>query len=616
MILLFGGTTEGKDVAELLSIMKLDFIYSTKTKCTFVPPEGSLYRFGDLDARRISDYISKNSIDLIIDAAHPFAENLHNNIAQAAKDTDTKAIRFIRKFPPRQHKNVTYKDSIDEIIEHLNRSHLHRNILALTGANTLYKYKKFSDVKVVYYRTLNSIESIAKAIAIGIPENRLFTLDKRETVESVCDIISSTRADAIITKENGFNGYMEEKIEAVNRKNIDLFVVKRPKIDDIFITINQITGLKHYLEVMYTRIKDEDNLRTGYSTGACATAAAKAAAISLMEQREVQNTDITLPNGANVRFKTLYSHFEFDTAVCTVLKDGGDDPDITHGCEIGCKTLISLNQGEFIAAGKGIGKVTLPGLSVPPEGDAINPVPRKMILSELGIIRKEHQFKQGLIAKIFVPEGEKIAKKTFNPRIGIVNGISIIGTTGIVKPYSSEAFTASIKQNIDVASANNENHVILNSGGRSERYLKAIFSNYKDIAFVQFGNYIGDTLGFINRNINITKVTLGIMLGKAVKLAEGHLDTHSKKVVMNRDFLSAIAESCGLHKTKVSRINSINMASELTDIEPFNSSSPFYNRIIELCHLHCINVLSNSIQLNIVLMNSTGNYIMKYDEIL
>ncbi len=615
MILLFGGTTEGKDVAELLSIMNLDFIYSTKTKCSFVPPEGSLYRFGDLNDVMISDYIKQHQVSIIIDAAHPFAENLHSNIAKAAKSTSTRAIRFIRKFPPRQHKNVIYKDSIDDIIDHLNRSHMHRNILALTGVNTLYKYKKLSDVKMVYYRTLNTIESIAKAIAIGIPENRLFTLDKRETVESMCDIISNTRADAIITKENGYNGYLEEKIEAVKRKNIDLFIVKRPEIDEVFITINQITGLQHYLEVMYTRVKNENNLRTGYSTGACATAATKAAATSLMEQKEVLNVDIKLPDGNSVRFKTLYSHFEFDTAICSVLKDGGDDPDITHGCEIGCKTLISLNQGEFVAAGKGIGKITLPGLSIPPGGDAINPVPRKMIIEELSNIRKSYQFKQGLIAKIYAPAGKEIAKKTFNPRIGIINGISIIGTTGYVKPYSSEAFTASIKQNIDVASANNENHVILNSGGRSERYLKAIFDNYKDIAFVQFGNYIGDTLEFINRNDTIKKVTLGIMLGKAVKLAEGYLDTHSRKVVMNREFISGLAKSCGLHKKKVSKIDSINMASELVEIESFNNTSLFYNKIIELCHLHCINVLNKNIHLNVVLISPSGNYITR-DEIL
>ena len=234
-----------------------------------------------------------------------------------------------------------------------------------------------------------------------------------------------------------------------------------------------------------------NTLRTGFTTGTCAAAGAKAGVLAIKEQKNIDAVDVLLPRGTLAKIQIIKCEFQSSSAICTVIKDGGDDPDVTHGAEI--ITRISL-EGEpeqiRIQGGKGVGKVTKPGLGLEIGKHAINPIPKKMIEQSVREIGKEMLHDTGILVTISVPNGEKIALKTDNPRLGIIGGISILGTSGIVTPFSTASYAAAIRQNIQVASAMNDDTVVLTTGGRSEEYaMKTI--KLADHCFVQIGDFSG-----------------------------------------------------------------------------------------------------------------------------
>ena len=202
---------------------------------------------------------------------------------------------------------------------------------------------------------------------------------------------------------------------------------------------------------------------------------------------------------------------------------------------------------------------------------------------------------------ISVPEGAEIARRTFNPRLGIEGGISIIGVSGIVKPFSEEAFIDSIRKCMTVAQASDSERVVINSGGKSERFVKALYPNLPQQAFVEYGNYIGETLKIANE-LSIKNVTLGVMLGKAVKLAQGHLDTHSRKATMDKDFIKKMLQETGCDID----INDITLARELWEKLPPNKLQPFASTIIRHCAEHCDPLLPNG-ELTILLIDDEGH---------
>ena len=195
-------------------------------------------------------------------------------------------------------------------------------------------------------------------------------------------------------------------------------------------------------------------LRTGYTTGACATACTKAALLALITQKTTEIIEITLPLGEKVSFNVTCA-FNEQQATCTTVKDAGDDPDVTHGATIGSTISFNTSKNIVFLRGKGVGIVTLPGLAIGVGEPAINPVPRKMMTDAINFLSHQYKINKGVNVEVFVVNGEEIAKKTLNSRIGIIGGISILGTTGIVKPFSASAYIASITQGIDVAIANN-----------------------------------------------------------------------------------------------------------------------------------------------------------------
>ena len=272
-----------------------------------------------------------------------------------------------------------------------------------------------------------------------------------------------------------------------------------------------------------------------------------------------------------------------------------------HRC---CKSLKSFRHS-YVTAGRreGVGRVTLPGLGIPVGGPAINRVPRQMIERELSAL-----YDGGLDVTISVPGGRELAQRTFNPKLGIVDGISIIGTSGIVRPFSNEAFVDAIRREIEVAVAVGAEPLVINSGARSEAFLKTRFPDLPAQAFVHYGNFIGETLK-IAAELHIRKVAMGIMLGKAVKLAEGHLDTHSKTVVMNKVFLKDVAALAGCSPAAAAAIDRLTLARELwTALSP-DDSRRFFSAIRSRCYEVCASVMpgSDRASLTILLLDEAGN---------
>ncbi|GAA3917743.1 cobalt-precorrin-5B (C(1))-methyltransferase [Chitinophaga oryziterrae] len=347
-------------------------------------------------------------------------------------------------------------------------------------------------------------------------------------------------------------------------------------------------------------------LRTGYTTGACATACAKAALLALIQQKDISETEITLPLGEKVTFQ-VNSSFTTKNATCTTIKDAGDDPDVTHGATIGCTVSFNTSGDVRFIRGKGVGIVTLPGLAIGVGEPAINPVPRKMITDAVHFITHQYKIDKGVDVEVFVVNGEEIAKKTLNSRIGIIDGISILGTTGIVKPFSASAYIASITQGIDVAIANGCREIVINSGGRSENILRKRFPHLPEFAFIQYGNWIGETLDKIKAS-SLEKVTMGIMLGKAAKLAQGELDTHSGKSSWDKQFIYNLAKACGYSDEQCLPILDLNMARRLTEIFPFTAEEPFFKQLAAACYAVCQAIIPD-VTLQILLIDANDTII-------
>ena len=324
------------------------------------------------------------------------------------------------------------------------------------------------------------------------------------------------------------------------------------------------------------------SLRWGYSTGACATACTRAALMALITQEEVAGAEITLPGGENVFFNIHTCVVAKTYARCATYKDGGDDPDVTHGAEIA--VTVKFNDGGEVVflPGEGVGMVTLPGLAIPVGQPAINPVPRRMMLEVAREVLNLYGLQKGVDISVSVAGGAVIAAKTLNGRLGIVGGISILGTTGLVKPFSASAYIASIEQGIDVALANGSPDIVINSGGRSEKLLQTRHPQYPAWAYIQYGNWIGETLAKI-RSSAVRSFIIGMMLGKAVKLAAGNLNTHSNESSWDKDFVAGLAAAAGYDPGFAGVIGGLNRAGRLTEIFPFREGEPFYTVLAARC---------------------------------
>ena len=290
--------------------------------------------------------------------------------------------------------------------------------------------------------------------------------------------------------------------------------------------------------------KDGKRLRLGYTTGSCAAAAAKAAAWMLLTGQRKERIQIQTPKGIPLDLPVLDICVESDRVSCAIEKDGGDDPDVTKGMHITAEVFRTEESGIHIDGGQGVGRMTKPGLDQPVGNAAINSVPRQMIRENLEEVCRIADYRGGLAVVISAPGGEEIAKQTFNPRLGIEDGISILGTTGIVEPMSEQALVDTIRVELRQRKINGAQYVLLAPGNYGSDFIKE--SLLLDPARgVLVSNYIGDALD-ICRELGFRGILLVGHIGKLVKVAGGMFNTHSKYGDCRMDILTAQAACCGL----------------------------------------------------------------------
>ena len=562
MILVFGGTTEGRKAVEVLEEAGSPYFYSTKTGEQELSLHNGLRIEGAMNAETMYSFCKEHQIRLIIDAAHPFASQLHETIANVASEYDIPVIRYERIYPPRDV-DITWIDDYAEVPTDIH------TLLATTGVQSISKLKYLEEkgIKVIY-RILNRESSILLAHQQGATDDQL------------CFYPQTVEADAVLMKESGVSGGFVEKIAEAREKGMRIIALKRPKLSFVN-TINGPYGLRRAVEKL---LPEFFPLHSGLTTGTCATAAAIAATMKLTKGETPAEVPVLLPNGEKIPVAVVYSN---DYAYC--IKEAGDDPDVTDGIEV--RAYVEPSNHFEIVGGEGVGRFTLPGFDYPLGEAAINKGPREMM-------RKNIQENVKII--ISVPDGAEIAKKTFNPRLGIEGGISIIGVSGIVKPFSEEAFIDSIHKCMEVAKASGAERVVINSGAKSERFVRTMYPELPRQAFVEYGNYIGDTLKIANE-LGIKHVTLGVMLGKAVKLAAGHLDTHSRKTTMDIRFIQQMLQESGI----TIDISNITLARELWDIIPSNQLNDFAQTVIRHCATYCNPILPEG-SLTILLIDENG----------
>ena len=573
MILVFGGTTEGRKAVEVLEEGGSPYFYSTKTGEQDITLQHGVRIDGALDEAAMTRFCTEHAIRMIVDAAHPFAALLHRTIAKTASALSLPVVRFERIYPPCDPA-ITWIDDYTQIPRDIH------SLLATTGVQSISKLKPLAaDGISIFYRILNRPSSIALALKQGATQAQLCYYDDPNDIP--------VQADAILLKESGLSGGFTEKIEAAKACGMRVIAIKRPEQPKSFIVVDGPYGLRRMVEKLLPEFYP---LHSGLTTGTCATAAAVAACIRLTSGEMPAEVPVMLPNGETIHVAVSYGD---DYAAC--IKEAGDDPDVTNGIEV--RAQVTESDHFEILGGEGVGRFTLPGFDYPPGEAAINKAPREMIRQNLGRLKIEDG---RLKIVISVQQGAEIARRTFNPRLGIEGGISIIGVSGIVKPFSEEAFVDSIRKCMTVAKASQSARVVINSGGKSERFVKALYPELPQQAFVEYGNYIGETLK-IAHELDIRSITLGVMIGKAVKLAAGHLDTHSKRATMDKAFISEM-----LHEAHCDiDISDITLAREIWERLSPEQQQDFADVIISHCAAYCQPLLPNG-ELTILLIADDG----------
>ena len=579
MILVFGGTTEGRMAAKVLDESGAAYWYSTRGELQDVQLAHGIRLSGGMEVPEMEVFCHEHDIRLLVDAAHPFAQALHRNVVELASRIGIPVIRYDRIYPPHDSDLVWCRDYIDAI-DQLEK-HGIGSLLALTGVNTITRLKPYWQGHECWFRILHRDESVDGALRAGFPADHLVYYGTDDTPS----LLARLRPQAVITKESGTSGGFAEKIEAARQAGVRVFVVERPAYpvaDDV--TVKYVNG-PHGLRRMVEKLLPEFYpLHSGLTTGTCATAAAIAATRRLLTGEMPDQVPVVLPDG-----ETIHVAVQYGEDYAAVIKQAGDDPDVTDGIEI--RANVEKSDTLEIHGGEGVGRFTVPGFDFPPGEPAINKAPRQMMRDNIS---------ENVSITISVPQGAAIARRTFNPRLGIEGGISIIGVSGIVKPFSEEAFIGSIRKCVQVAAASGSDRLVINSGGKSERFVKALYPDLPGQAFVEYGNYIGETLTIAHEQ-GFNNVTLGVMLGKAVKLAAGNLDTHSRHTTMDKAFISQMLREAGIDLD----LSDLTLARELWERIPQEKLQDFAAVVINHCARYCAPLLPNG-HLTLLLITDTG----------
>lgn len=601
MILILGGTTEGRIAARVCEESGKPFYYSTKTAMQAIECMHAIPIYGGMDENELEIFCKENSIQLLIDAAHPFAINLHKNVATVSDKLSIPVVRLERSYENEGYKKARWFSCYDEAIGYLT-SHGITSLLALTGVSTISKLKPYWQHNDCRFRILDREESKELVRKAGFPSDKVIYYSSNG---NEYELFKKLNPQAILTKESGKTGGFNDKLKAAQKLGIPVLIIRRPTLSGRFITVYGRYGLRKQIEKI---LPGFFSLRIGFTTGTCATAAAKAALLSLITQKKLSEIYITLPDGEKLLVPIESVSTSQTKASATVIKDGGDDPDITNGLEI--ISTVELNSsinGIRFMQGKGVGTVTLDGIGLTVGEPAINATPRRMIEREVEELLHQHpNITCGVAITISVPKGEEVALRTFNPKLGIAGGISIIGTSGIVKPFSSEAFVSSIRKEMGLAKALGCKHIVINSGAKSEGYVQKEFPNLLNQAFIHYGNFIGEAIK-IASELGIKELTLGVMIGKAVKLADENLDTHSKNVTMNKPFLISLARQAGCSTATILAINEATLARQLWELIPKHESK-FFSMLTRKCHEVCSPLLPNG-KLSVMLISEKGEIV-------
>lgn len=338
-------------------------------------------------------------------------------------------------------------------------------------------------------------------------------------------------------------------------------------------------------------------LRYGWTTGACATAATKAAYTALLTGEFPDPVTITLPRGQNPAFALAVEELGADHARAAIVKDAGDDPDVTHGALVGATVRPgTAGGGVRFVAGEGVGVVTKPGLPLAVGEPAVNPVPREMIREHVAEVAARFGGSGDVVVELTVAGGAELARHTWNPRLGIVGGLSILGTTGVVVPYSCSAWIDSIRRGVDVARAVGHTHVAGCTGSTSERVVAALYGLAED-ALLDMGDFAGAVLKYVRRH-PVARLTIAGGVGKLAKLADGHLDLHSARSQVNMDLL---AELAGTHDVRAA--NTALDALRLCDA----AGVPLGDRIAERARAVSLDVLRGApVDVDVVVIDRSG----------
>jgi len=586
MILLFGGTTEGRQAAALCDRLAMPFIYSTKTRIEPFATSCGEFRHGALDEAAMAELVASRNVRLVIDAAHPFASRLHHSVFEVCRRLDVRLIRCDRPVSPLPsaswiHPVADFAEAV-ALLERLDPAKL----LALTGVQSIAPLRPWWRRREMLLRILPSPASMELARRGGFPEEWLLPMKPDGPDEALEALVREHGVDCLLAKESGESGFFPSKLRVAERCAIPVIVISRPAAPACDTVIFSVEDL----EARLTERADLKPLRTGYTTGVCAAAATKAAVIALLDGAAPDSVTIALPSGKEATFGIVSYRAEQGWARCGVRKFAGDDPDVTHGLLIVSEVSLASGgePGEVrFLQGEGVGKVKLPGLEIPPGEPAINPVPRRMIRECIALELRQRGLGHAVAVTISAPGGEAVARKTMNARLGITGGISILGTSGEVVPYSLDAWLATIRHAIAVAAANGCATLALTSGLRSERHLRALRPDLPELACIHYGNVIGRTLEMAREHGGFSRVVVGVMLAKATKLAQNEADLSSRVVPLDPHWLATLAADLGYSPAITSQLADLRLVRNVTDLIPFTSDEPLYPAIANACRNAC-----------------------------
>jgi cobalt-precorrin-5B (C1)-methyltransferase len=358
--------------------------------------------------------------------------------------------------------------------------------------------------------------------------------------------------------------------------------------------------------------RDRRGLRTGFTTGACSAAAARAATRYLLRGVAPESIEITLPNGDHANFPLHRCERSGSHAKCSVIKDAGDDPDCTHGAELVADVEARRVPGIEVLGGSGVARVTKPGLGLEVGSAAINPVPRQniaaMVLQELA-----GGPYSGAVVVISVPRGEEMALKTINARLGLTGGISILGTTGIVKPYSTAAYKMSVIQAIDVAVTQGCTELALTTGGRSEAYAMRLYPHLPEAAFIQVGDFVGVGVRHCARK-EVRKAILVGMIGKLSKMADGKMQTHAAGSEVNMELLASLAAELGATASLCTEIRQAPTARRVLELAQTAGLSGITSLVCRRAAEHCGRRAGGTLQVECYLMDFEGGVLGHWEQ--